>query len=259
MVGQAGLIFCAASCFIMDSTPTYSVENGVRFAWSSLTGDLNPERVDLLNKNVCGQTILDAGCGGGAFVEFLGAKGLQVTGLDRHGIFLDVARLRPGAQGTYVEGDITALPFPDQQFDCTYCLDVLEHVDDAAALAELIRVTRQKIIIAVPATDADVIGGGLTFHHYRDLTHLRTYTRESLATLLRSHGQHQFQISPELHVDLHLVAVEHLRPASTPNPLKSLMRNGYHALLRRMLSYARFSTYPTGWTAVIDLAPSRPA
>lgn len=237
-------------------TPTYSVENGVRFGWSSLTGRLNPERVGLLEKNVCGQEILDAGCGGGAFVEFLGAKGLHVTGLDYHAMFLDVARTRPDAKGTYVEGDITALPFPDKHFDCTYCFDVLEHVDDMKALAELIRVTRQRVIIAVPAADDDKVGGGLTFHHYRDLTHLRTYTEESLRALCGLLGQRNVRIVPELPVSFHLVASEHLQGAQTHNPLKAAARNLYHALLRRLLSYARYTAVYSGLVAVIDLLPA---
>ena len=237
----------------MESSPTYSVENGVRFAWSSLTGNLNPERVGLLEKNICGQEVLDAGCGGGAFTEYLGAKGLHVIGLDYHAMFLEVARARPGATGTYVEGDITALPFPDQRFDCTYCFDVLEHVDDAKALAELIRVTQKRVIIAVPAADADLIGGGLTFHHYRDLTHLRTYTEESLQTLFESLGQRNFRIMPELPVDFPLIASQHLQSAQTSNPLKATARNVYHALLRRLLNHARYTAIYSGWTAVIDL------
>ena len=34
-------------------------------------------------------------------------------------------------KGTYVQGDITNLPFPDKTFDSMYCFDVLENVDDS--------------------------------------------------------------------------------------------------------------------------------
>ena len=239
----------------MDATPTYSLENAARFGWSSLTGALDLGRTFLLKNHLCGQDILDAGCGGGAFVEHLAVQGLRVTGLDYHAMFLDVARARPGARGTYVEGDITALPFADGSFDCTYCFDVLEHVDDVKALAELVRVTRRRIIIAVPATDQDAIAGGVTFHHYRDLTHLRTYTEESLRQLFASAGQRQFKIMPELTVDLQRIATEQLQPALTANPIKAAARNLYHQLLRSLLRHARYRTVYTGWTAVIDLEP----
>ena len=238
----------------MDANPNYSIENGMRFAWSSLTGDLEPGRLNLLKTHLCGRDILDAGCGGGAFVENLAAQGLRVTGLDFHAMFLDVARARPGVRGIYAEGDITALPFPDQSFDCSYCFDVLEHVDDVKAFAELVRVTRQRVILAVPGTDRDVIPGGVTFSHYRDHTHLRTYTEDSLAALFSTAGQHRFEIRPELAIDLQRIATEQLQNARTPNPIKALLRNAYHGLLRQLLRQARYRTVYTGWTAVIDLA-----
>ena len=94
----------------MDSAPVYSVPNGQPFGGSSLTGDLRPGRVQLLKHHLCGKQILGAGCGRGAFVEFLCARWLQVTGMDCHEIFLDIARQRPGATGTYIQGDIIARP-----------------------------------------------------------------------------------------------------------------------------------------------------
>ena len=235
------------------------MQNAERFQWSSMSGKLNPERVNHLERYLCGHDILDAGCGGGAFVEFLSARGFRVTGVDYHEIFLDVARRRPGATGTYLQGDITALPFPDKSFDCTYCFDVLEHVDDQRALQELLRVTRSRVVLAVPASDQNNFGHGLTFYHYQDLTHLRTYTRESLEALFQAAGQPRFELIPELATDVHELAISHLAEAQTPHPLKALARNFYHRLLRRLLRYARYRSFYSGWVAIIDVTASPPA
>ena len=70
-----------------------------------------------------GEKILDAGCGGGGFVDFLTKKGLDVTGVDKYPEFLSIGKQK-GFAGNFVEGDITALPFADKTFDCTYCFDV---------------------------------------------------------------------------------------------------------------------------------------
>ena len=234
-------------------TPTYSVENGVRFGWSSISGNLNPVRVGHLAKYVIGQSVLDAGCGGGAFVEYLCAQGFQVTGVDYYPEFLELARQRPGAKGTYLQGDVTALPFPDKGFDCSYCYDVLEHVDDHKALRELVRVTRRRIILAVPATDPNVVGGGLTFRHYQDLTHLRTYTGASLTELFQSAGLGQFHIIPELEVDFRTLAIQHLDGNSERNPVRAFGRRVYHAVLRHLIARARYRTIYSGLAAVIDL------
>ena len=53
----------------------YSLENARAFGWNSVSGDLLPERVELLNKYVVGRTVLDAGCGGGGFVDHLAVYG----------------------------------------------------------------------------------------------------------------------------------------------------------------------------------------
>ncbi len=228
----------------------------MRFQWSSMTGDLHPERVEHLQRFLCGKQILDAGCGGGAFVELLARQEFEVTGIDYHEMFLEVARNRPGAQGKYLHGDITSLPFQDKSFDCTYCYDVLEHVDDEKALAELIRVSRSRVIIAVPGTDHGEIGCGMTFRHYQDLTHLRTYDRQTLATLFHTLGQSRFQIFPELAVALQTAAIVHLDHHEVSSPLGALVQRAYHRVLRQLLKLARYKTISSGWLAVIDLAPA---
>ena len=66
---------------------SYSLENAQNFNWSSVSGNLNSERVSHLETYLVGNKILDAGCGGGAFVEFLSQKGLEVTGVDKYNQF----------------------------------------------------------------------------------------------------------------------------------------------------------------------------
>ena len=54
----------------------YTLENAKLFGWNSVSGELLPERVELLNKYVVGKTVLDAGCGG-AFVDYLNGHGVS--------------------------------------------------------------------------------------------------------------------------------------------------------------------------------------
>ena len=79
------------------ATEGYTVENATLFQWNSVSGDLLPERVDLLKKYVIGKNVLDAGCGGGGFVDYLVGEGFQATGVDKHDIFLQVSRQRGGS------------------------------------------------------------------------------------------------------------------------------------------------------------------
>jgi len=84
--------------------------------------------------------------------------------------------------------DITAMDLPDAGFDMVMAHHVLEHVDDAAALAEMFRVLRPggQAVLTVPMIegwDATYEDPALTTEaelklHYGDPTHLRFYGRD---------------------------------------------------------------------------------
>jgi SAM-dependent methyltransferase len=162
----------------------YSIGSGMRFQWASMTGQLNQERLSHLRSFIAGKKILDAGCGGGAYAAFLTKEGYDVTGVDAQSDFVRLAQDRDQS-GTYLQADITSLPFKGKQFDSTYCFDVLEHVDDVTALQELARVTSDRLIITVPTElpDATFRQYGLSFITYQDPTHLRYYTPRKLLEL----------------------------------------------------------------------------
>jgi ubiquinone/menaquinone biosynthesis C-methylase UbiE len=92
-----------------------------------------------------GKLVLDAGTGTGDQSRFISDQGAQVVSIDLSSA-IDVAaqklRLRPGWVG--VQGDITSLPFPDQQFDIVYCEGVIQHTHDSAlTVRELCRVLKE--------------------------------------------------------------------------------------------------------------------
>ena len=176
----------------------YTVEDGCRYGWGSLTGDIREERKSYFAKYLVGDTVLDVGCGGGGYVEYVSRFNYQVVGLERNEQFLQVAR-SGSPKGTYVQGDAEALPFRDRAFDSTYCFDLLEHVNDVIAIRELTRVTKDRVIVAVPKEDDLLFEFGLTFGHYIDGTHLRYYTEQSLGELIASApGNHSFTIFSDI-------------------------------------------------------------
>lgn len=254
----------------------YSLENAQKFNWSSVSGDLNPERVSHLEKYLIGEKIFDAGCGGGAYVEFLAQKGLEVTGLDKHDQFLKLAR-EENRIGAYVQGDITQLPFPDKVFDCTYCFDVLEHVNDKIAIKELVRVTTNRLIIAVPKEDEVMHKFNLTFLHYQDKTHLRNYTEDSLKELFCDIDYCDIKIFPELSIPAYYLVREliqfninslnenYIKSSKLEikfqkffefnnSRLQSFRQKIFSFLGSRILDKASYQVIPTGLVAVIDLA-----
>ena len=103
--------------------------------------------------------VLDVGCGVGHWGMLLASvmpDDVRVTGVDREPGWVEQARARAPARGARVSASRTSrarrqrLPFPDDSFDLTTCQTVLIHLPDpAAAIAEMLRVTRPGGLVAV--------------------------------------------------------------------------------------------------------------
>lgn len=229
----------------------YSLENAKKFKWSSISGNLDPERVSHLEKYIVGNKILDAGCGGGGYVDFLCRQGFHVTGIDINPDFLDVAD-KHMRLGDYLAGDLSNLPFPNKHFDFTYCFDVLEHVEDLPVLKELIRVTRNRIIITVPREDDFMHNYNLTFLHYQDKSHLRNYTEASLLRLLQQSKVYDATITHELFVPIKCLICDAMT-LSDPTRRGKFIPKIINFFLRSLLRLVPLVRIPTGLVAIITL------
>jgi SAM-dependent methyltransferase len=88
---------------------------------------------------------VDVGTGAGALALALAPLVRDVVGVDRVPALLDLARERAAGSSNveFVQGDATALPFPDFSFDLAGTLRTLHHVHrPELVVAELTRVTR---------------------------------------------------------------------------------------------------------------------
>ncbi len=91
------------------------------------------------------RTVLDIGARDGHFSKLLTAHFPSVTALDLEKPAFEF----PGI--VTVAGDVTALDFPDNAFDCVFCTEVLEHIPSLEkACREIVRVARHEIVIGVP-------------------------------------------------------------------------------------------------------------
>jgi len=89
-----------------------------------------------------GLRMLDIGCGDG---RILGRLPAERWGVDFSANMLRLARRRIGTDIPLAQASAIALPFQDDSFDLTLCLNVLHYLadDDArTALTEMLRVTR---------------------------------------------------------------------------------------------------------------------
>lgn len=137
-----------------------------------------------------GDDVLDAGCGPGLLAVHLASRARHVTGTDVTPAMLEAARARASEAGvsnaTFTHGDMLALPFPDDCFDCVCTRFTFHHVPEVLpAFRELVRVARPggRIVVvdASPSTRqreeydrAEII---------RDPSHVRALTIEELLSL----------------------------------------------------------------------------
>jgi 2-polyprenyl-6-hydroxyphenyl methylase/3-demethylubiquinone-9 3-methyltransferase len=162
--------------------------------------------------------VLDVGCGAGFVANALALRGHDAYGVDLAEAALEVAG-RHDCTGTarYVRSDALALPFADGTFDAACAMDVLEHVEDKAALI---------------AEVARVLGpGGLFFFH--------TFNRTWQSELVVVRGVEWFvrNTPPDLHVSRLFMTPAELRAACDASDLRVLELRGCGPA--RSLAFAR--------------------
>ena len=100
-------------------------------------------------KDVVGQSVCDVGCGTGILLKRIKQARHECKRFMGVDFAIDDANALKGIE--YEAAKIESLPFKDGEFDTVICTHVVEHVlDYRAAIAELRRITKKRLIIIVP-------------------------------------------------------------------------------------------------------------
>jgi SAM-dependent methyltransferase len=141
----------------------------------------------LIQQALNGQTrarILDCGCGTGANLALFERFGTSY-GFDRSAVGLYIGHQL--GRRRLARGTVTAAPFPGGTFDLVTSFDViysLESADEAAAMAEMFRLTRPGGFVLINVAAMRVLRGDHSI-----LSHeVRRYTRDGLARLVTDSG-----------------------------------------------------------------------
>jgi len=103
---------------------------------------------DEILRSIRGESVLEVGCGKAAFLSKHMSEGHHVTAVD---INIEPGLKKEFPNITFKESNIEQLPFENKAFDTVVSTHTLEHVIDIfAAIQELRRVTRKRLIIVVP-------------------------------------------------------------------------------------------------------------
>src|SRR5436305_7568377 len=177
------------------------------------------ELVDLLLKCLPPRSsVLDVGCGAGAYGPPLIAAGHEWLGVEVDPTCTEILSRRALPFRELQPGE-TRLPFNDRQFDAAIATEVLEHIDDLANfIADLSRITRARFLASVPNMEVIPYFAplGVVPWHLLEATHVNFFTRASLRAALQrnfrhvevfSYAEHPVRTAEGIPVHLHLFAV----------------------------------------------------
>lgn len=126
------------------------------------------------------ETIIDIGCGTGAFCSVLNEMGISVTGIDTADKMLNIAMNKPENKSIkFIQGNVLKiLPFEDRSFDvsiASYVAHGLTADERKYMYAEMSRVTKKWVIIhdynkkkSMLTSIIEWLEGGDYFHFIKD-------------------------------------------------------------------------------------------
>jgi SAM-dependent methyltransferase len=136
----------------------------------------------------CGETVVDLGCGYGAYASRISASGRRVVGVELDPDAVDRAR----AEGVDAHiGDVTALPFEDGSYDTAVLVDVLEHIPEPVRVVrEALRVARRNVLVTVPNVgEYDRLARyGVTYWHLVTSDHVNFFNGSDLRAVASDAG-----------------------------------------------------------------------
>lgn len=147
------------------------------------------KRCRAVERLASGGRLLDVGCGAGAFVEAMQARGWQAQGLEQDAAAAKAARARGLAVHT---GRAPDYPFAPGSFDVITLWDVLEHLEQAReALRGIVSWLAPGGWLVLRTPDAECLQArlfGPWWAGYDAPRHRVIYTRRALEGLLRESG-----------------------------------------------------------------------
>jgi len=165
-----------------------------------------------------GSSVVDLGCGAGAYGPRLLAAGHQWTGLEVNAYCWELLEQR-GLPFRKMDWETQKFPCADQEFDAAISIEVLEHIEEPEPfLEEVSRIVRTRALFSVPNIevipyfkDWDAVPW-----HMLEGDHKNFFTRTSLRELLGrffsrvevfSYGEHPLRTRDGIPLHIHLWAV----------------------------------------------------
>lgn len=165
-----------------------------------------------------GASVVDVGCGSGAYGPALLAAGHNWLGLEANAHCCGILSRR-ALPFRPVDPATGRLPCGDAEFDAAICIEVLEHTQDPGGfVSEIARTIRGRALFSVPNMELlpYLYDWRVVPWHLLEGDHKNFFTRASLRAVLRRHfaqvevfpyGQHPLRTRDDLPLYVHLFAV----------------------------------------------------
>jgi SAM-dependent methyltransferase len=215
---------------------------GLRYArWRALSAFGKADHVEKLlrRSGLEHRTIADIGCGDGALIRELQARGVgaEHTGFEISRSALEIARSStPGACFEHFDG--SALPSADGAFDVGVLSHVLEHVHRPADLLRESARACEALIVEVPLEQNISARRATKRTGAEEIGHVQRFARGDLAALAGAAGLTvAADVSDPLPYSVHAFFADGTA-ARTRARAKHLMRAGLHAISERVAQRA---------------------
>ena len=137
-------------------------------------------------------TVLDVGCGVGSLSFYLASKGMLVHGIDisTRAIALckEVRKRSSLTQASFSRKVLDEIP---EKNDIVICSEIIEHIPDEAAFAQMLSIKLKKngyLFLSTPSKANMFYPMGIFAKFDTEVGHVRRYTEESLRKVLEQHG-----------------------------------------------------------------------
>jgi SAM-dependent methyltransferase len=163
-----------------------------------------------------GSSVVDVGCGAGAYGPALREAGHAWLGLETNDYCCDLLTRR---QLPFRRVESDRLPCGDEEFDCAISIEVVEHTKDPAMfVSEIARIVRQRALFSVPNIELlpYLHDWRVVPWHLLEADHKNFFTRACLRTLLERsfsrveifpYGEHPLRTRDGVPLFVHLFAV----------------------------------------------------
>jgi len=136
--------------YVFDFKDALNYERWLSEEKNRVVVELETRLMQSMIKPVCGERLLDIGCGTGASLKPFLNKGIDLTGIDPSPYMLDIAQINLGHRVDLHRGFSEDLPYDDNAFNHAVLFLTLEFTEDPVkAIAEACRVAKDTVFIGV--------------------------------------------------------------------------------------------------------------